>query len=309
MQRRITDFAADGSFAVVSQKMKEHYGVEVPESSARAIALNHACSMKKQADASLEQEPGSAGESRQLIGEMDGSFVPIVRFDENAEGDKRKTRKTDWQEVRLCLAYEQGCQGKRHEVTMGSVDEAGDRWLSCAIKQGLNRQSSIHCVSDGAPWIEKQAKRAFGEQGHFLVDYYHLSEYLAKAAKDCAGSDEAQQKRWTAHQQERMKSGDIKTVLAELEPFRNRQLGDKANPSEACHRYMRNRQGQFDYRAAEAANLPIGSGEIESSNRAVVQKRLKVPGAWWLPSNAADILELLAMRANGEWDGYWENAG
>ena len=309
MQRRITDFAADGSFAVVNQKMKEHYGVEVPESSARAIALNHACSMKKQADASLEQEPGPAGESRQLIGEMDGSFVPIVRFDENAEGDKRKTRKTDWQEVKLCLAYEQGRQGKRYEVTLGDVDEAGKRWLSCAIKQGLNQQSKIHCVSDGARWIESQAKRVFGEQSSFLVDYYHLSEYLANGAKDCVGSDEVQQKRWTVQQQERMKRGDIETVLAELEPFRNKQLGKKANPAEACHRYIRNREGQFDYRAAEAANLPIGSGEIESSNRAVVQKRLKVPGAWWLPSNVAVMLELLAMRANSEWEDYWKNTG
>lgn len=36
---------------------------------------------------------------------------------------------------------------------------------------------------------------------------------------------------------------------------------------------------QFKYKEALAAELPIGSGEIESGNGSVVQKRLKIPGA------------------------------
>ncbi len=34
------------------------------------------------------------GEAAQFIGEMDGSMIPVVLFDEEAEGDKRKARKT-----------------------------------------------------------------------------------------------------------------------------------------------------------------------------------------------------------------------
>ena len=60
---------------------------------------------------------------------------------------------------------------------------------------------------------------------------------------------------------------------------------------------------------AEAANLPIGSGEIESSNRSVVQTRLKLPGAWWKPEYAHDMLNLRTLRANGEWGQYWKAAG
>ena len=35
------------------------------------------------------------GEGKQLVGEMDGSMIPVVLFDEETEGDKRKTRKLD----------------------------------------------------------------------------------------------------------------------------------------------------------------------------------------------------------------------
>ena len=54
---------------------------------------------------------------------------------------------------------------------------------------------------------------------------------------------------------------------------------DADAPIRRCYRYMANRAGQFAYRKAIAAGRPIGSGEIESAHRYVVQQRLKRPGA------------------------------
>ena len=146
-------------------------------------------------------------------------------------------------------------------------------------------------------------------EGSYLVDYYHTCEYLAKAAKDCVkNGDNKVQKAWGDAQKKRLKAGEIEAIMAELEPWRNGKKGKESNPSEDCHRYLRNRSGQFDYMGAKAANLPIGSGEIESANSAVVQERLKIPGAWWKTDNASYMLSLREMRANDEWDEYWKNA-
>ena len=41
---------------------------------------------------------------------------------------------------------------------------------------------------------------------------------------------------------------------------------------------MKNRSNKFDYKNAIENDLPIGSGEIESANKNIVQKRLKIPG-------------------------------
>jgi hypothetical protein len=289
--------------------MQEHYGITVPESSIRAITLEHASCMKNQSASALQNRQDCLGEARQFVGEMDGSMIPIVLFDEEAEGDKRKTRKTDWQEAKLCQVYELGSTDKRHQATMGGPDEAGDQWLSCAIEQGLNRQSSIHCVSDGATWIASQTTRVFGEQGSYLIDFYHLSEYFADAAEECVGISKEARIQWRHIQQDRMKLGNVDAVMAELDLHRNGKKGKAANKSEECHRYIRNRPGQFEYASAEAANLPIGSGEIESSNSAVVQMRLKIPGAWWAPVNAGSMLCLRTLRSNGEWDQYWQRSG
>jgi len=68
-----------------------------------------------------------------------------------------------------------------------------------------------------------------------------------------------------------------------------------------------NRLDQLDYQGAPAQGLPIGSGEIESAHRSIVQQRLKRPGAWWAPDNAAAMLALGVARANGKWSAHWQD--
>jgi hypothetical protein len=45
--------------------------------------------------------------------------------------------------------------------------------------------SRIHAVGDGADWIRLQSREVFGEQGRFLCDFFHVSEYLGAAAPTC----------------------------------------------------------------------------------------------------------------------------
>ena len=52
--------------------------------------------------------------------------------------------------------------------------------------------------------------------------------------------------------------------------------------------------------------LPIGSGEIESAHYYVIQQRLKLTGAWWKEDKAAKMLALKIIRANGQWEAYWQ---
>jgi hypothetical protein len=58
-----------------------------------------------------------------------------------------------------------------------------------------------------------------------------------------------------------------------------------------------------------AAGLPIGSGEIESAHRYVIQIRLKIAGAWWKMENVAKMIALRVMGINGHWEKYWDYFG
>jgi hypothetical protein len=239
----------------------------------------------------------------QLIAETDGSMIPIVTRDPAHTGDQRKSRQLGWKEVRLGLVYEHGCVDPVFGASTAGVDQAGDQLGFCAARIGLDADTRVHGVGDGAPWIANQIERVFGAQGNYLVDQYHLWEYLAGASKSCAADHQA----WYETQKQRMKRGEVTAVLAALAPHVEPPEVDDSNaPVRACHRYLRNRPGQFDYPRALQAGLPVGSGKIESAHRYIIQERIKIPGAWWKFENADKMLALRVTRANGNWENYWD---
>jgi hypothetical protein len=80
---------------------------------------------------------------------------------------------------------------------------------------------------------------------------------------------------------------------------------DSNAPVRQCFRYLSHRREQLNYQNALEHDLPIGSGEIESAHRYIVQQRLKRPGAWWRAANAEHMLALRLNRANRQLDAYW----
>ncbi len=145
----------------------------------------------------------------------------------------------------------------------------------------------------------------FGLHGHFLVDFYHVCDYLTAAGKTIVGTAA---KAWLETQKDRLKQNRLQDVVDELRRFVEDDTAPDDNaPVRAAHRYLTNRPGQFNYQDALLAELPIGSGEIESAHRYVIQDRLKRAGAWWKLKNAKHMLALRVCRANQEWDSYWQS--
>jgi len=308
LQRRITDFGSDVSFGKISFKLKEHYGIEVPTSSAQAITEDHARGIRE-SECLQTEIPERPGVDR-IVAELDGSMIPIVTTDSVPLGDeltdRRKTRQVRWKEARLTLARRLGSVEAVYETMfLGSVDDAGDRMVHCAIEAGAGENTKIHCVSDGAPWIADQTERGFGLQGEFLVDFYHLCDYLGAAAESICPDGK---KDWLAEHKKKLKEGKISEVIKTIEPYVEPVSVPKEKaPVRTCYGYMINRRGQFNYKEALAEGLPIGSGEVESAHRYVIQDRLKLAGAWWAPENAHNMLALRALRANNRWASYWDS--
>lgn len=306
MQRAITDFGSDVPFGKIAGKLREHYGIEVPESSSRVITLSHAEKVLKTQE--IETDIPGRGGVGILIAEMDGSMIPIVETnafvaDNGEKPDLRTVRKLEWKEARLCLVHPQDSVTPVYGATIGTPEESGNQLLNCAIRAGLGTDTKIHGVGDGAPWIADQFSLKFGFQGAYLVDFYHVCDYLSAAGQICA---QQEKKSWMEEQKQRLKGGRTSEVLEDLKPhLEGESVKSKDAPVRACYRYIDNRPGQFEYKSAIAAGLPIGSGEVESGHRYIIQNRLKLAGAWWKIENARSMLAIRVIRANGNWETYW----
>jgi len=302
LQRVIVDFGADHSFGRVPKKLQEHYGIEIAVSTIRALTEKHA-SQIYEIEKVAKTVPDKAGCEIQ-IGEMDGSMIPIINTD-NEVKDKRKNKSLSWKEARLSITREKDSLTPKFDaVFQGSVDDAGQCLLNSAILAGFGKQTQLHAIGDGAVWIADQVDDKFGLQASYLLDFYHVCEYLADAAKSCANDKD---ETWLKTQQNFLKNNEYDKVLSNLEPFLEAdEIEDNKAPVRACYRYLSNRTDQLDYKTAIEKGLPIGSGEIESAHRYVIQERLKLPGAWWKAANADSMLALRVFRANDLWDDYWD---
>jgi hypothetical protein len=303
LQRYIVDFASEVPFEAVQAKLWEHHGVEVAVSTIRQVTLSHAKRLSER-----QILPRAArGKAGVLIAESDGSLIPTVQCTaqegEAEKPDRRKCRKLAWKEAKVSLVRRADAVSPVYAITLGGPEEAGRQLGQLAELSGLKPKSRVHGLGDGAPWIAEQMEVQFGAQGSYLIDFYHLCDYLAAAAPCCSPQTP---KVWLEEQKTRFKTGQQTDVLTALRPHIEPE-GQAETPVRNAYRYISNRPGQFDYLSAIKAHLPIGSGEVESAHRYLIQKRLKLPGAWWLTDNAQAMLNLRSMRANQQWDSYWRS--
>lgn len=307
LQRRIVDFAADVSFENAQKKLKEHYGIDIGKERIRQITYAHCAAMKQGCELQT-QVPAKPGKA-QIVVEADGSMIPLIRECPDREGgsDMRKNKALEWKEYRLALAYGNGEVDPVYGGSFGSVDDTGDQMLDVAIRAGTGTRTSIHSVGDGATWVNDQSERVFGSQANFLIDYYHLCEYLAIASQVM---DEIDGKEWLHYAKKLcLEKNGAEKILKELNPFvEPGPVPEEEAPVRQCYRYIDNRHGQFRYYEAEKAGLPIGSGKIESGNRSVIQARLKKAGAWWKKENADLMITMRIHRENRWWHTYWRGS-
>jgi len=128
-----------------------------------------------------------------------------------------------WREIRLCAVQAVGQTQTYYGVSCGDLGEVAAQGEHTARQAGWASPSAIHAVGDGAEWIARLTKQCFGTRGYFLLDLFHVSEYLAAAAPP-------DQPDYLARQKTRLCAGEHAAVLAELAT----RLEPAATPPPPC---------------------------------------------------------------------------
>jgi len=176
----------------------------------------------------------------------------------------------------------------------------------CCQFKGMVPQPQIHAVSDGALWIAEQYELHFGSQCQFYLDFYHACDYLVEAAHSTS-MDLSERNHWLEECKNLLRESRGKEVVEALKKLTPKSNKEAREATEKAIKYLgkREKKRQLDYAKALAEDLPIGSGEVESARRHLLQKRLKIAEAWWRLKRAEEMAQLRAMRANNRWDEFW----
>ncbi|NET40189.1 MAG: ISKra4 family transposase [Cyanothece sp. SIO1E1] len=172
----------------------------------------------------------------------------------------------------------------------------------CQLYPHAHRQG----LADGAPenW---EFLNAYTQTQ--VLDFYHASGYLERAAKVFYPRSRQQQQVWAKQQAHRLKHelGAAQSLLAEFEAVELASLSaQRQTEFQAIITYFRNHHHQMNYAQTRTAHRPIGSGVTEAACKVIVKQRLRGSGMQWKGIGAGIVLSLRTLTYTiGRWQQFW----
>jgi hypothetical protein len=143
---------------------------------------------------------------------------------------------------------------------------------------------------------------------HVLVDFVHVLEYLWRAAWSFHSEGDPDAETWVHDKAMAVLNGQASIVAAAIrrKATRRRLTPAQRLNADRCAGYLLNKRDYLDYPTALTNGWPIATGIIEGACRHLVKDRMDITGARWGLEGAEAVLQLRALRTNGDFDNYWD---
>lgn len=305
VEKALTDFGIEESFAQAAKRFQEHYKFRIPTSTVNRVTKSCALDARAYLEKKLQGDnPGSSDDP--MLVELDGCEIrtgilgPRERSEDGQQGKRSKV--LAWREVRVGLARPLESEDKLYVAQVEKYPEIVSQLFSAATLAGMGNETLVVAVADGAQGLREEVENQFHNL-QFILDKPHLRKHLFETAEQL-GYGKEEQYSWVHSLLDSISRGNVLDVLKDL---RARQEVQPNNRLRQFINYLDRFKDAVNYDHFKELGYPIGSGEVESAHRSIPQKRLKVAGACWHPDSLNPLLALRVLRANGWWDDYWSH--
>ncbi|HEX5501624.1 MAG TPA: ISKra4 family transposase [Thermomicrobiales bacterium] len=161
-------------------------------------------------------------------------------------------------------------------------------------------------LTDGAEALQQQMQAQFPAYT-LVLDIIHAAEYLWEAANALLGERHPQRTPWVRGQLRALLAGQTATVIGAVQQAADTPTctADQRAVLRRVAGYYRRNAPYMRYHAYLAQGWPIGTGVVEGACGHLVKARLDQSGMRWTLNGAQAVLDLRAVRLNGDWDAYW----
>jgi hypothetical protein len=162
-------------------------------------------------------------------------------------------------------------------------------------------------LTDGSESLQQHMSTTFPTYT-LILDIIHASEYVWDTATALLGETSVARTPWVAAKLDLMLAGQTDTLISQL----NQEASDpkwSAAQRQAIERtigYYERNQAYMRYDQYLAQGWPIGTGVVEGACGHLVKDRMEQAGMRWTKQGAQAMLDLRAVRINGDWDAYWQ---
>ncbi len=286
-------------FERARELLEELLDVRVSKATARRVTLTTGEAAQQVWEAQVEplkQEApqAPAGADKQALS-GDGAFVHLVGG--------------EWVEVKT-LTIGEVTRNSRGEVCMQHISSCSrladaEHFAEAALvethRRGVEQAAEVCAVQDGAEWLQGLVDYHRADAVRIL-DFAHAAEYVNELGQAVQAAGGRLPAGWLEGVLHRLKHQGPARVLQHLAWLAARYPSSLVQEKLT---YLQKREAHMQYPTYQAAGWPIGSGNVESANKLVVEARLKGAGMRWGRQNVNPMLVLRNAVCNREWKQTW----
>ncbi len=171
-------------------------------------------------------------------------------------------------------------------------------------REGPHTQERV-ALTDGAQALQKQIETHF-PQHTLVLDIIHATDYLWDAANALLGETHPDRLAWIRTHLEQLLAGDTPAVITALDAAAQdpARTATQRKALRGTAGYYRRNAPYMHYDVYLARGWPVGTGVVEGTCGHLVKDRMEQAGMRWIKAGAQAVLDLQALRLNGQWDAY-----
>jgi len=308
VQEAITRLSSRMSYRESHQELALLWKVEISQGSMRQVTMRHghvANKLIQEKVAYLEATgPTPTAQPEQMVMCTDGAMVQLT------SGEWREVKTVTFGEFRdHWEAKEHKVVTKTEQISYFSRVETAEEFRRSALvewhRRGGENAHTVVAVQDGALWIQSfidyhcpQAVR--------VIDFAHALEYVATVGRAILGAETEAFQQWFARMSKQLGRHPPQRTVNDLWLlYRQHPDHPEGAAIEVAIRYLEKRLPMIDYPLFRHRQIPIGSGNVESGHKVVMQQRMKQAGMRWAEENLNPMLALRVALCNQTWNSTW----
>jgi hypothetical protein len=203
------------------------------------------------------------------------------------------------------------CARMPEEGAVGFKQEFEAIAADISAKLGAREVTRIVLVDGARPlWNYIEGNPLF-EGSRLLLDFYHASEHLSRAAEAIFGKQRKQARHWYDKWRRKLKydQGAAEGVLRSITHYRKscRIPKSRCRDLEREVTFFKRNKARMNYYEHVANGWPIGSGPVEAACKTIVKARMGQSGMRWSRHGGRNILALRVFHKSRQWDQAWKH--
>src|SRR4030095_9595711 len=194
-----------------------------------------------------------------------------------------------------------------YDVLIGDAEAIWALVIGYVRLLGAAYADVVEFIADGAEWIWKRVERLRtlaeipAAKLVEVLDFYHASQYLSETLATCHTMPKAQRHALYKRLRHALRPQPDGVEVVQ-EALRALTTTYRSKAISRALRYVEAHAHRMRYVTLEARQLSIGSGQVESAVRRVINLRFKAPGSFWTETTVSGLMHLRAAFKAGRWD-------